>query len=87
MPPKLSSQPNMARSIVFFISLAPSPTSKITTIKTKRNEITGNHFVADTTFLPRYDATTADNLRAAARPIIKASKEKIPTTRPLVKPL
>ncbi len=46
MPPILSSHPNIAKAIVFFKILAPRPINKTTKINTRRNEITGTHFVA-----------------------------------------
>jgi len=87
MPPILSSQPNIAKASVFFKILAPRPTNKTTKMNTSRNEIMGTHFVADITFLLKYEATTADNFKAAASPIINAKSEKMPTTKPLLIPL
>jgi len=87
IPPRLSNQPSIANCKVFFINLATRPTNIMTTIKTKIKDIRGSHFVAETTLCSKYLATTTESFKAAAKPIIIARKEKIPTTKPLRKPL
>ncbi len=86
IPPRLSSHPSMASCKVFFISLAPRLTNKITAQNTRINASSGIHLVKDPALPVKCFATTVESFKAAARPIIKATKEKIPHTRPLLNP-
>ena len=76
-------QPSMAISNVFCISLAPILMMKTTAINTSKNENAGSHLPAPLTFLESISATTADNLTAAASPTINAITENNAMIKPL----
>ena len=56
-------------------------------MKTKIKDKSGSHLVDANTLFFKYTATKTDNFNAAAKPIISASKENMPTIKPLLKPL
>ncbi len=82
MPPSLSTQPSKANFITDSSKPSSHLTIKTTARKTKAKETIGNHFEDIWTLSFKCNATIADNLIAAANPIIKANKEKTATINP-----
>ena len=70
-----------------FISLATKPTNNTTAIKTSIKEISGNHLAKEPALSFNQPATITDNFNAAASPMMKARREKIPSIKPFLIPL
>ena len=86
-PATLLSPPMKTSSADFSISFAPKRINKKTITKTAINERTGSHF-ADKLNVPfRYPAIKADNLMAAAKPMVHPIIEKKAMINPRRNPL